>query len=350
MNTDAILTEDICLAAKAVYSDALNGKTFFITGATGLIGSQTAKTLLKCNELFHANITVVAYVRNEEKAKAVFDGYLGNQLRFCIGDLSSPVSFDGPVDYIIHGASVTASKAFVNTPVETIRTAIYGTELVLEFAKEKQVSGMTYLSSLEVYGTPDGSKETITEADYGYIEPLSVRSSYSEGKRMVECLCASYASEYGVPVTIARLSQTFGAGVEYNDGRVFAEFARCAIEKKDIILHTDGSTVRTYCYTRDAISAILTILQKGKVGEAYNVTNPNTACSIKEMGELVCKLYPESHIKVRIEIPENVAAFGYNPQMIIRLNTDKLEALGWCPAVDLDDMFRRTIESMKGAD
>ena len=96
---------------------------------------------------------------------------------------------------------------------------------------------MVYLSSLEVYGTPDGTKEFITESDYGYIDPLQARSSYSEGKRMVECLCKAYQEEYGVPVRVARLSQTFGTGVAYDDGRVFAEFARCAMEKKDIVLH-----------------------------------------------------------------------------------------------------------------
>ena len=94
---------------------------------------------------------------------------------------------------------------------------------------------MVYLSSLEVYGTPEKDADLITENDYGYIEPLSVRSSYSEGKRMVECLCASYAHEYSVPVKIARLSQTFGPGVAYEDGRVFAEFARCALEQRDIV-------------------------------------------------------------------------------------------------------------------
>lgn len=348
MSLDIILEEDVTAAAKAFYTEELKGKTVFITGATGLIGSQLAKALLKCNDLFDANLTVVAFIRNEEKAKAVFEGYLDEHLVLLKGDLLSPITYDGSVDYIFHGASVTGSKDFVQKPVETIHTAITGTEMVLQFAAQKQVSGMVYLSSLEAYGTPDGKNETIKENDYGYIEPLSVRSSYSEGKRMVECLCASHASEYGVPVKIARLSQTFGAGVDYNDGRVFAEFARCAIEHKDIILHTDGSTVRTYCYTEDALTALLTILLKGKVAEAYNVTNKETACSIKEMADLVAGLYPEAGVQVRIEIPENLASFGYNPQMVIRLNTEKLEALGWNAHVGMEEMFRRTIESMKG--
>ena len=333
--TDSVLREDMSLCAKTLNDNgllpALSGRTVFITGATGLIGSQMVRTLLEANRLYDADITVAAFIRNEQKAQTVFEDVLPNdKLEFVIGDLSRPVEYEKPVDYIVHGASPTGSKFFVESPVETIETAIYGTDRLLQFARDKQVSGMVYLSSLEVYGVPDGKNETISESDYGYIEPLSVRSSYSEGKRMVECLCASYASEYGVPVKVARLSQTFGAGVEYHDGRVFAEFAR-----------------RSYCYTADAVCALYTILLKGESGEAYNVTNMDTACSIREMAELVAGLEPEAGVNVRIEIPEDIASFGYNPQMIIRLDASKLKALGYVPSVGMEDMFRRTIRSMR---
>ncbi len=343
----SILEEDLQIAADQVPAE-LKGKKIFVTGATGLIGSQICKSLLLCNKKHDADITVIAMIRNMDKAQTVFAHFLeDSHLVFCEGDITSPVSYDGEVDYIIHGASPTASKYFVEHPVETIQVALQGSNSVLEFARDKNVQGMVYLSSLEVYGVPDGSKETISEKDYGYLDPMSVRSSYSEGKRIVETLCVSYASEYNVPVKVVRLSQTFGAGVQYNDGRVFAEFARCLIEKKDIVLHTEGKTVRTYCYTRDAVSAILTVLTKGAPGEAYNVTNRDTACSIREMAELVASLEPESGVKVRVEIPEDLASFGYNPTMIIRLDPSKLEALGWKPTVGIEEMFRRLIASMR---
>lgn len=349
---DTVLREDITFCAETLKAkgllDELSGKTVFITGATGLIGSQMVRALLEADRLYGAGIHVAAFLRNEQKAQKLFEDLLPcEELEFVVGDLSRPVEYDRPVDYIVHGASPTGSKFFVESPVETIQAALYGTDMLLQFARDKQVSGMVYLSSLEVYGVPDGTKETIGEKDYGYIDPMSVRSSYSEGKRLVECLCVSYASEYGVPVRVARLSQTFGAGVEYNDGRVFAEFARCLIEQKDIVLHTDGSTVRSYCYTADAVCALYTILVKGADGEAYNVTNMDTACSIREMAELVAGLEPEAGVSVRIEIPEDLASFGYNPQMVIRLDSARLEAIGYRPSVGMEDMFRRTIRSMR---
>lgn len=326
--------------------EALKGQTVMVTGATGLIGSQVVRVLAYYNRKKQTSIKIIAYVRNREKAEKIFGNLLsGGDVVLAVGDVNQPVFIGDKVDYIIHGASATSSRFFVSNPVETILTAIEGTRNILEFAKEKQVKGMVYLSSLEVYGTPDPECGLITEKDYGYIDPLNVRSSYSEGKRMVECLCVSYAKEYQVPVKIARLSQTFGAGVEYQDGRVFAEFARCAMEKRDIVLHTAGNTVRSYCYTKDAVSALLYILTKGEAGEAYNVTNMQTAVSIKEMAELVCRVFPEAGIKVTVDIPEDIASFGYNPEMVIRLDSTKLEELGWKATVGLEEMYRRMVDS-----
>ncbi len=326
----------------------LTDSSVFVTGATGLIGSQVVLTLAVLNERRNTNVTIYAFVRSEEKAKAVFGKYMENGSVIPVyGDINRQIVMDESVDYIIHGASATSSKFFVEKPVETIDTALNGTKNLLEFAREKQVKSVIYLSSLEVYGVPLTENGVVGERDYGYLDPLSVRSSYSEGKRMVECLCVAFAKEYGVPVKIARLSQTFGAGVEYNDGRVFAEFARCAMEKKDIVLHTMGRTLRTYCYTKDAVAAIFYILLKGEVGEAYNVTNEDTAVTIAEMAQCVCDTFPDSNISVQFDVPENLNAYGYNPEMVIRLNTEQLQKLGWKPTVGLKDMYLRMVQSFE---
>ena len=346
MHETTMLQEDIVTMASAMLPwERLEHRCVLVTGATGLLGSLFIKTLLKRNELFDVGIAVLAHARNAEKAKRVFGELLDMPgLHLLMGDICESVQTEFPVDYIVHAASETASKAFIKTPVETIRTAIYGTERVLELAREKQVKSMVYLSSLEVYGVTDPNLPGVSEADYGYIDPLSVRSSYSESKRMAENLCVSYAQEYGVPVKIARLAQTFGAGVDADDRRVFAEFARSIRQGKDIVLHTKGETMHNYCYTTDAISGILTVLLKGQDAKAYNLANENAYLSIRDMAERMCACRPDAQSKVVLDLAQDAAMFGYAPTVKIKLLTKKAEALGWKAEVGIDEMLMRLID------
>ena len=349
LSDNRIMQEDIERASSTdiIGWDKLKGSTVLVTGATGLIGGQLVMTLLNANAEKGLGLKVIAAVRNREKAEKLFKYADKDAIEYLVQDVTAPYSYEGGIDYIIHGASITSSKAFVETPVETIFTALDGTKNLLELARDKQVKGMVYLSSLEVYGVVDMSLESVDEKTFGTIDPMSVRSSYSEGKRMVETLCSSYAHEYGVPVKVARLCQSMGAGVGYNDGRVFAQFARAIIEGTDIVLMTDGSTERNYCYISDAVTGILTVLLKGETAEAYNVANKDTLISIRDMAQMLIDNYPESGTKLVFNIAEDPTKLGYNPKVKMNLATAKAEALGWKAQVGLSEMFDRLIESMK---
>ena len=182
----------------------------------------------------------------------------------------------------------------------------------------------------------------ITEEKLGYIDVHNVRSSYSEGKRIGELLCSSYHSQFGVPVKMARLAQTFGAGVPSTDGRVFAQFARSLINGEDIVLHTKGGSVGNYCYTADVVEGILTLLTKGESGQSYNIVNENTSMMIREVASLVADDLGEGKIKVIFDIPTD-NKYGYPPETKMRLSGQKMRDLGWTPGYDLPDMFRRLI-------
>lgn len=346
---DTVLRQDLerIAASEMIGWEKLRGKTVLVTGATGLIGSILAKALLCAGRERGLNIHVLAAVRSPEKAERMFAGFLQPDLEFVVCDILAPLELPGGIDYIVHGAGVTTSKDFVDHPVETIRTALQGTEHLLELAREKNVKGMVYLSSMEVYGVVDAEHYNVREADYGYIDPLKPRSSYSESKRMAEGLCGAYAHEYHVPVKTARLAQTFGAGVPETENRVFAQFARSILTGQDIVLHTDGSKAHCYCYTSDAVLGILKILLDGAPGEAYNVSNEETFSTIRQMAELVIREYPESGSRLIFDIPEDENKFGYAPTSRMLVNAEKLRALGWTPGVDLPGMFDRLITSMK---
>lgn len=322
------------------------GKTIAVTGATGLVGKNLIYTLQAANEEYHLGCRILAFVRNVEKAKELF-GETDSMLTIVQQDVMCAVPQSVKADYLVHAASITTSKMMVENPVETIMTTVGGTKHMLDFAARCQMDGVVYLSSMEAYGTVDPQKGEVKEENLGYIDLTNIRNGYSEGKRMAECLCAAFASEYGVNVKIARLAQTFGAGIAKDENRVFAQFARSVLNGQDIILHTKGDKANCYCYLSDAVAGILVLLTKGISGQAYNVANMDTFCSIRELAEVFLKFDATKQCRLRIEIPENLASLGYAPSSVLRLNSEKLMALGWKPEKDLYLMAQRLMESMK---
>ena len=326
----------------------LQGKTVLVTGGTGLIGSTLISSLLYANQKLSLNLQVLALIRNQTKAKKIFFQQLQERLHlhFITGTVENLPKIDQSVDYIIHGASPTSSAFFVEYPVETIEINVKGTSHLLQLAKEKKSAGFAYLSSMEVYGAPL-SDQAIDETQGTTINTMVVRSCYPEAKRICESLCASYAQEYGVPAFSVRLAQTFGPGVLEKDARVFAEFARCAVQHHDIVLQTDGTSKRCYLYTADAVTAILTVLLSGKGGEAYNAANPETYCSIVDMAQMVALELAQGDVKIKFNIDKNNEK-KFPPPHHLNLDVNKLEKLGWKPTRNLMDMYLRMISAMKG--
>lgn len=326
--------------------DRLKGKTIAVTGATGLLGKLTVFALLNANKKRRLGIRVLAFVRDIAKAERIFQDVLCESLQFVRHDIVNPVDDSLKADYLVHGAGVTTSKTMVENPVETIWVTVQGTKRMLEFARINQMQGMVFLSSMEVYGECNPNLSKIKEDNLGYINPLNVRSSYPEGKRLAECLCASYAKEYGVRVRIARLAQTFGAGINSDDNRVSAQFARSVIAGQDIVLHTKGEKANCYCYTSDAVAALLILLTCGESGSAYNVANMETFCSIRELAETFIRVKPDSRSQLVFDIPEDMDSFGYAPSTVLHLNSEKMMNLGWIPEVGLLEMTTRLMESL----
>lgn len=328
-------------------AEKLDGKRVLVTGASGLIGSQIGKSMIACNKKYGTNIDVVLHDIALDRIEARYgDDLKRKEVDTLVGDIRKPFSYGKEVDFVIHCASNTSSKFFITNPVETIDILMSGTRNMLEFAKEKKVKGFVYLSSLEIYGDVFDEKINVDENAYHYLDFLNIRSSYPEGKRMCECLCSAYASEYNLPIFIARLAQTIGSDVDFNDGRAFAEFARCAVLGKDIVLKSKGGTIRNYSDIADTTAALFYILTKGEAGNAYNVANRSTLCSIKEFAELYCKC-SEHDIKVVFDLSQDPEKLGYNHEIKVNLDPTKIEKLGWKPMFSLEDTVRKLIAKFK---
>lgn len=336
----SVLQKDI----ESIISDenlfkVFRNSTVLITGATGLIGSMLVRSLHGANEKYGLNIKILGQIRNKNKAETIFGNLLDSD------DIELVFSEDADCDYIVHTISPTASKYFIEHPVETIKASVESTMRTLETAKRNNAV-MVYLSSMEQYGVPYEPGQIMTEEKTGRIDHLNVRSSYSESKRLCECLCASYASEYRTDVKIARISQTFGAGVPMTDNRMPMQFAKAAVNGTDIVLHTEGKSVSNFVYLSDAVTGILTILDKGNKGEAYNICNDKETRSVREIAELVAEKISRGNISVRIDIPENVN-LGYAPDVNMFLCSDKLKALDWKPKVNMEEAYKRLTEYIK---
>ena len=310
-------------------------RKLLITGATGLIGSMLIKTLHCANKEYGLDINIIGLARSSERARKI----LGDVTDYITMLYSSDCNIETSCDYIFHTASPTSSKFFVEYPVETIHAIITGTMDMLALARKNKAT-LIYLSSMEEYGVPYTPGEIMTEDKVGIIDHLNIRSCYPEGKRMCECMCAAYASEYSLDTRIVRLAQTFGAGIPLSDNRVSMQFAKSASEGKDIVLHTEGRSVSNFCYLSDAIAGILTIAAKGEKGEAYNVCNDRETRTIYEIAALVAEKVANGAIKVVKDIPDH-ANLGYAPDNTMRLCSDKLLKLGWIPKVGMEEGYRR---------
>lgn len=312
---------------------------YFITGATGYIGSMLIKHLYRQS----SDDKIIALVRNQEKAKALLPKEI-NMVQADLADRKEMKKLEIECDYIIHCASITKSAEMLSHPVEVIESIVNTTLNVLELAQRCDIRSMVNLSSMEVYGNIDCSDgHRVSEQELGDIDIYNVRSCYPLGKRMAENICYSYFKEYGIPVKSARLAQTFGEGVPLSDRRVFAQFANSVRLGTDIVLHTEGSSMGNYCGIHDAVEGILTILNCGMNGQAYNVANEKNTMTIRQMAEFVAKEVAGRKIKVSFDIPkENI--YGYATDTGLRMSGEKLRKLGWEPTESLGQMYHELLE------
>lgn len=304
----------------------MDGKSILITGATGLICSAVADLLLTYSEMHGGNIHVYLAGRDEQKIKERFARF--SEKPFCSFvryDASKTNDLTVDCNYIIHGASNAYPARFLSNPVDTMLDNFDGIKELLTFAHKTNVSKTLFISSSEVYGRKT-NMTPFSESEYGYIDILNPRACYSMGKRAAETLCACYAKEKGVYVTIARPGHIYGPTASKGDNRISSAFAFDAVLGKNIVLKSDGAQIRSYCYVLDCASAILTILLKGENANAYNISNPDSIMSILEISQLYAR---EAGIELEFDLPTESEKSVFNPMNNSSLNSEKLLALGW---------------------
>lgn len=307
-----------------------SNKSFLVSGATGMIGKIFVDVLLEITN--PSNIIVMG--KDIDECNRLF----GNKgVEFSSFDTLNCINKH--VDYVVHLASPTNSKYLSERPVEVIDFMYSSTRAILDFGNRVD-SSVLFISSMEAYGEIHDEK-TKKESELGYISLESTRSSYPESKRICELLIKSYSNEYGLKCYTARLAQTFGAGTPVDDSRIFGYFARCALNKQDIILKTKGDTFGNYTYIADTIASFFYILSNGKSGETYNVVGDGCRSTIYDMAELVAKKIADNSISVIVD--ENNSG-QYPNSTKLNMSNKKLKSIGWRPKYNLLDMYRRMLD------
>jgi UDP-glucuronate decarboxylase len=343
------ISDDVAaIAARDLPWEKLAGQRVLVTGAAGFLGGYLARTLLSLHTLGKVSrpVQVVALVRDPARASSRLHDLTTNpDLTLLPWDLNTIAVPDlGPVDYVLHAASQASPRFYGIDPVGTLLPNVVGTAALLQALQQSgQAKGFLFVSSSEVYGAVS-SATPLAEDGYGRVDPASVRACYAESKRMGETLCVAWQQQYNIPAYIVRPFHTYGPGLVPEDGRVFADFVFNIVRGENIVMHSDGSALRAFCYASDAVAGFFSVLLQGTPGLPYNVANPAGELSVMALAELLVGLYPEKQLSVQRQQP---AGGSYMASAYNRLVPDvsRLQALGWQAHIDPSTGFRRMIEA-----
>jgi len=342
-----VLAEDLKQIASAPLPwTRFEGKRLLITGAAGYVPAYLVETLLYLNDTrFSTPARILGLVRDETRANKRFAHHGQRDDLVLIGqDVCSPIAVDGPIHFIIHAASPASPKYFGIDPVGTMDANVLGTHNLLRVANEKNVEGFLFFSTSEVYGNVSGGAAPIQERQYGGVDPLAVRSCYAEGKRAGETMCIAWHHQYGVPTRIVRPFHIYGPGMALDDGRVFADFVSNVVNGQDIVMKSDGTAVRSFCYIADATAAFFTALLLGQDGEAYNVGDQDGVISIGALARLLVDLFPDKKLEV-VTQPVRSDKYLNSEFKVLVPDLTKVKGLGWHAHHTLEQGFERTVRS-----
>ena len=338
--------EDIKNAIKEINKiDKLKNKAIFITGANGMIGSFIIDLLMFLNETEDFSTTVIANGRNKEKLETRFSKYINSPLfDMYIGDINSPITFDGNIDYIINCASNTHPKQYSSDPIGTIMTNIEGTNNVLQLATKTKAK-MVFLSSVEIYGENIYNVGKFKENMMGYIDCNTMRAGYNEAKRAGEALCQSYKEKNGIELSIVRLPRIYGPTVKKDDSKVIFQFINKALNNEDIVLKSKGDQYFSYLYIADTVGGILNIMINGENGEVYNLGNEKSDIHLSDLAKIIAN---NAGRQVVFDLPDEIESKGFSKATDARLDYTKVKtALNWIPQYSIEEGIDRTIKILK---
>jgi UDP-glucuronate decarboxylase len=357
-SADQIVHEDLDVIGRALEPELarIRGKHVLITGGAGFLGYYLVQGLLHQNQGRPANevIRVTVYDNFSRGLPSWLQARSTDpHLTLVKHDIIHPLPSDMPdFDFIIHAASIASPIFYRQHPIETMDANVNGLRFLLEHCRERKeqgrapVEGFLFYSTSEIYGDPTPGDIPTAETYRGNVSCTGPRACYDESKRYGETLCVNFAAAHGLPIKIVRPFNNYGPGLKITDGRVLPDMSRDILAGRDIVMLSDGSPTRTFCYITDAITGYLKILVRGRAGEAYNIGTEEPEISIADVAERL--------VRVAADL------VGYQGRVIRGVSPDKnylvdnpnrrcpdigkaRVELDYNPSVELEDGLRRML-------
>lgn len=302
-----------------------------VTGGAGFVGSHLSRRLI---ELGHEVIAVDNFYTGTRQNIA--DLLLNPAFEIIRHDITQP--FFAEVDAVMNLACPASPVHYQKHPVQTTKTSVLGTTNMLGLAKRLNIP-ILQASTSEVYGDPSVSPQN--ETYWGNVNPIGIRACYDEGKRVAETLCFDYHRQYGVPIKVVRIFNTYGPAMQFEDGRVVSNFIMQALNGRDLTIYGDGSQTRSFCFVSDLVEGLISAIKSEPTTTGpINLGNP-TENTILYLAQKIIELTGSKSKISSLPLPSD------DPKQRKPDITKANNELNWSPKVDLESGLTRTIEDFR---
>lgn len=352
---DSIVKQDlesICSRLKVEFG-RMSGKKLLVVGGAGFLGYYLVQSVLHWNATAGSASPIQL---------TVYDNYMRGippwlaalsstpNLTLVKHDISRPLPSDVPeFQFIVHGGSIASPVFYKKYPIETMDANVNGLRYLLDYtlkqkASKAPVEGFLFYSSSEIYGDPTPDAIPTPETYRGYVSCTGPRACYDESKRYGETLCINFFQQHDLPIKVARPFNNYGPGLKITDHRVLPDFARDVFAGRDIVMRSDGSPRRTFCYVADAVVGYYKALVIGRPGEAYNIGVETPEISMAQLAERVTAIGRELFgYQGKVVKKVDAEYLIDNPERRCPIITKARTELGYEPQVLVDEGLRRSM-------
>ncbi|NMF84350.1 NAD-dependent epimerase/dehydratase family protein [Nodosilinea sp. P-1105] len=354
---DDVVQADLTYICDHLFEEfaTLSGKNLLITGGAGFLGYYLVQSVLHWNQV---NPTA------KPIHLTIYDNYIRGvpdwltslsdnpNLVLVKHDITNPIPDDiADFQFIIHAASIASPTFYRKYPIETMDANVNGLRFLLEYclqqkAKGKPIEGFLFYSTSEIYGDPTPENIPTPETYRGNVSCTGPRACYDESKRYGETLCVNFALQHDLPIKTARPFNNYGPGLKITDRRVLPDFARDIFSDRDIVMLSDGSPTRTFCYIADAIVGYYKILVKGHTGEAYNIGVETPEISMANLAERVVDIARDLFDYSGKVVRQTSSDQDYlidNPNRRCPIIDKARQHLGYNPSITVDEGLKRSM-------